>query len=822
MKRIRYILPLILSAIAAMPAAKAQDISEIRGMAEDNAAGLLRGMFPGVSVSAIDNNPNGALNVNIRGVNSLRTDNQPLWIVDGVMLSQDLNQNLDAFWQFGEMSYTAPLDPLASIPVSQIESIEVVKDISSLALYGGRGANGVVIVTTKSGLKGKELVWSSKLGLNSNASFSSPLTLSHKHTVSMRGGNERTHYNIAGEFSDAKGATPRSGSRFGRLAARLDARANKTVWFGMNAKVSLGKTENPSGTAWLGRPSYMLALRDASLSPGTSARQWLDDYDDDSRDYRALVGSYITLNILKGLKLDIEGGADLQADDRIIWYGASTEMGAAGPDNPNGGAAATLTASMFSYNGSAKLDYRRFFAGTHMLHLAAGGELTGSNYYFNTMNGTDFASHVLRGKGLGLSGSLPRNQILRSIYFREGAWACLEYSWDDKIGFRASCRMDYTPKYRQYGTRIFPAGEAFADLHKLFFRKAGVLSSLMLKAGYGIGGREQYIPYGRTRYYLSGEWLRPEPGQESFCDGVDYLETQEYHISASAGLLKDRIRVSLTWYDRLTEDKYVLYSFSSAPNITRYGTFYKRVTSPSEMFSRSSSISNKGFEASLEAVPVASGDWRWQISLNGAYNLNRMESSNVDDYHGRAVGHGIFCSCNVVGSPVSSLYGYKADAAGNYLDTTGEGRITPADKTILGNTIPKFTAALNSRLSWRRLSFEIALDAATGHQRADINTLVRDGVTDTDGKVVLSSKYVQDASFLRLDYAGLEYQIPWKTRRIKETAVRFAVKNPFLITKYDGWNPDVNSFGVNALSNGFDYGSFPFVRSFIAGISVKF
>ena len=93
----------------------------------DNILELLRGQISSVRVSSIDGNPVGALNINIRGLNSLRTDNLPLFVIDGAILNTGLNQNLDAFWQYGEQSYTSALDPMAFLSPSEIESIEVLK-----------------------------------------------------------------------------------------------------------------------------------------------------------------------------------------------------------------------------------------------------------------------------------------------------------------------------------------------------------------------------------------------------------------------------------------------------------------------------------------------------------------------------------------------------------------------------------------------------------------------------------------------------------------------------------------------------------------------
>ena len=807
--------------------AMAQDIVTgeyvTQSMTSENVAELLRGQISGVHVGAIDNNPNGALNVNIRGLNSLRTDNQPLWIVDGVMLSSDLNQNLDAFWQYGERSYTAPLNPLAFLAVEEIESIRVLKNASATALYGSKGANGVVIITTKTGKEGsKDIDWSSNLRLNTNASFRSAPTFSHNHHLSLNGGGNKTNYKVAADFRNISGVTPRNSSNYGMLNARFDTHANSVVWFGLNANLSIGETSNPTGTAYLGSPSYMLAMRDKALSPDTTADQWLQDYDDDSMDYRGLLSTYLVFNIIPNLSLRLEGGVDLQANDRVIWYGKSTDLGKVSADNTNGGAASNLTSDLFSYNAKASLDYKFFFLKNHSVGINASGEILGNRYHFNTLNGINFASHDLRGKGLNLRGSLPLNHIFRYSYSHFGASGTLAYSWDGKVGLDGSFRYDATPKYAHYSEAMYPAGEIYVDIHRIAFPQDRNVSSLRLKGGYGVSGREQYIPYGKFGKYLSGEWYRPEKGQEGFCDGVDNLRTSEWHVTGQVGFLQERVRAELTFYDRKTSDRFTMYSFASEPSVTSNGTFYDWIKVPDVMFERESAVSNRGFELEINAAPVKTADWTWNLSFVGAYNLNRVMSSNVDDYYGRAVGQDIFCSCNVVGAPISSLYGYLADKDGNYIDTTGEGRVSKADKSMLGNTIPKYTGGFTTMLRWKDLTLEIAMDGAAGHQVANINSMVADGAIDSFGEVVLSSKYVENADYVRISHVGLNYRIPVRLKWLKDLNVSLAAGNPVMFTSYTGWNPDVNSYGVNSLSNGFDYGSYPMVRSFVLGLTAKF
>ena len=132
-------------------------------------AQLIRGQVSGVHVSGTDGSITGALNTLIRGISSVHSDSEPLWIVDGAYLTSSIGQNRDAFWQdsYNEKSYTSALNPLYTINPYDIESIEVLKDLAATSIYGSRGANGVIIVKTRLPKKdGQAVRWMSNLGVN--------------------------------------------------------------------------------------------------------------------------------------------------------------------------------------------------------------------------------------------------------------------------------------------------------------------------------------------------------------------------------------------------------------------------------------------------------------------------------------------------------------------------------------------------------------------------------------------------------------------------------------------------------------------------------
>ena len=781
--------------------------------ASGNVAEMLRGQISNVRVSSIDGNPVGGSNVNIRGINSLRSDNQPLWIVDGIMLSTDLNQNLDAFWQYGEQSYTAPLNPLAFLNANEIESIEVLKDVAATSKYGTLGANGVVIVKTRMPVKGsRNFTWNSDFGYNGG--------FNTNHYAGMQGTADKTEYNLSLSYRHIASALPRNYSDYGLVKGNFQTKANSVVWFGFNSLLGLGISESPTGVSYLGRPSMTLAMRDKELSPLTDVQTWAADYDDKTNDFRALIGGWLRFNLGNFVYLKFNVGLDLQNNSRNIWYGRGTDFGAPSADNFYGGAASNLVSFLTSYTASGEVNFSKYFAVHHRFSAKLFAEYIGNSNKFNTLNGINFVSDELRGNGLRLGAyNLDIHKFIRR-YNHMGGYLDLSYDYKGIINVDALCRVDYSPKYLDREINYYPSGSLMVDLHKAFLPSCQTLSTLKLNGNYGVSGLEKYVPYELFGNYLSNSWYEPEKGTSTFYDGLDKLRTSEWTVGIDLGFLSDRIMFGGRFYDRSTDDMFVMYQMGYLPE----GATDKNWIwgGCDKVFERKSVIRNQGVEFDLSADLIRSRDWTWNVGANISYNTNAVMSSNVEDFNGRVVGNNVYCTCNAKDLPVSSLYGYKSDVNGNYLDITGEGRVDDADKVILGNTIPVYYGGVQTTLTWKNLSLNLMFDGAGGHNVVNANALVKDGAKDSDGNICLSTKYVERADYIRLAQAGLKYHIPLKSKVIKGMSVRLSGHNLLTLTPYSGWNPDVNCFGASALTSGIDYGSYPLMRMFILGFNIKF
>lgn len=752
-------------------------------------AELIQGTISGVRVSSVDGNPDGLKNVNIRGVNTFRGDSQPVWIVDGVILGSDIVRNLDGFWQFDEESYTAPLNNIPFLNPSEIESIEVLKDVSASAMYGAMGANGVILITTKRAKETDPLVY-----LNSNWGIrNASLTTTNSFGVSKLA--DKTSYRFTGYYRHNGAMVDNSGSNQFTLTASLESRANPYIWFGINTIASLGMIASPGTTAYYGKPSTMLIKRFPEFFTEDTVAGWKKDFDDDSKDYRTVTSAFLTLNFTPALRLHTTVGVDFQDNRRAIWYGNGTSFGAA-----SNGAASNISSVLLNYNLRSELSWKHYFTEDHLLNLSAVAEVLGNSNKFNTMNGKDFFNHDLRAKGIQAAASHPQIHRFAHNWFRHAYYLRASYTWKDIVGIDGFFRTDFTPKYRDDKPSYYPGANAWFAWK--WFR---------LTAGWGISGREYYVPYELTSSWLRSDYPEVETGAESFFSSMNTLTSQEYNVGLEAKFWKDRIRIAGKFYNKSTLDAFNMYCFGVK------GQILWSDSDRTDVLERSGSLRNRGLEFDADALVVNLPKHKLNLFATASFNVNQITEIDRKDMRGLNVGSGSYVNLNVIGHQVGEVFGYRTDAEGNFIDTTADGKVTEVDRVILGNVIPEFTGSFGAAYSFDRLSVSMLWDGAAGYDLINMNRMLKDGATE------VSTDYVEKADFLRLARlsVGYDFKLPQKSF-IKQLGINLSAANLLTISGYSGWNPDVNSFGLTVLSGGIDYGSYPQVRTVVLGISAKF
>ena len=752
-------------------------------------AELIQGTISGVRVSSVDGNPDGLKNVNVRGVNTFRGDSQPVWIVDGVILGSDIVRNLDGFWQFDEESYTAPLNDIPFLNPSEIESIEVLKDVSASAMYGAMGANGVILITTKRAKETDPLVY-----LNSNWGIrNASLTTTNSFGVSKLA--DKTSYRFTGYYRHNGAMVDNSGSNQFTLTASLESRANPYIWFGINTIASLGMIASPGTTAYYGKPSTMLVKRFPEFFTEDTIDGWKKDFDDDSKDYRAVTSAFLTLNFTPALRLHTTVGVDFQDNRRAIWYGNGTSFGAA-----SNGAASNISSVLLNYNLRSELSWKHYFTEDHLLNLSAVAEVLGNSNKFNTMNGKDFFNHDLRAKGIQAAASHPQIHRFAHNWFRHAYYLRASYAWKDIVGIDGFFRTDFTPKYRDDKPSYYPGANAWFAWK--WFR---------LTAGWGISGREYYVPYELTSSWLRSDYPEVETGAESFFSSMNTLTSQEYNVGLEAKFWKDRIRIAGKFYNKSTLDAFNMYCFGVK------GQILWSDSDRTDVLERSGSLRNRGLEFDADALVVNLPKHKLNLFATASFNVNQITEIDRKDMRGLNVGSGSYVNLNVIGHQVGEVFGYKTDTEGNFIDITADGKVTEVDRVILGNVIPEFTGSFGAAYSFDRLSVSMLWDGAAGYDLINMNRMLKDGAKE------VSTDYVEKADFLRLARLSVGYDFKLSQKSfIKQLSLNLSAANLLTISGYSGWNPDVNSFGLTVLSGGIDYGSYPQVRTVVLGVSAKF
>ena len=753
-------------------------------------ATLVQGQVSGVRVTSYDGNVNGALSTLIRGVNVLRGDSQPIWVVDGVIVNASLNDNMDAFFQYGELSYTSPLNALSFLNPYDIESILVLKNVSATAVYGPRAANGVIVVTTKMPKKeGMDYAWNSNVGLSGAAGRinGARTAFSHNHSFTVSSKNGGNAFLLSGFYRNVQGVVDNNFGQTGGFRANFETKSNELFWFGINAALALGSFDEVAATSYYGQPSFTMTMRNETFFPKDSFEGWDKDFTDNAVDRRGNVGLYVQANLAKNLALRADLGVDLHNHNRFLWYGNGTTFGL-----DYNGAASLVGTTVFKYNGAVSLCWDTHFGeGQHFMAKAAATVL-GDNTKYSTMNGTNYFSHVLRERGISIANSAP--QLVKHDHELVTPGGYVQWAYDCKDIFGADLTVNaYTVKAYDDGKfNTFISGNAYVDLAKAFFRDSRAVSTLKLKGGYGQAGIERYVAYGQYPYFTTAAYTEVSRELEAFYSGFNRVRSSEFNVGLDMGFAQDRLTLYLGWYDKKTTDAFNAYCFGQA------GEEYWEWTDRKDDFSQKTGITNTGLETEIAAVLVEGSGFKWTAQANAAFNTNSLTEVDAKDANGRSIGGGLVVNKNVAGNPVGAIYG-----AGG----------------MIGNPYPKAFGGLGTTLNAGNWTVDLLANGAFGFDILNLNAMLFGG----GGYEAASEKYVEKGDYLRLSRLSVGYSVPVeRVRWIKSLEVSASALNLLTLTGYSGWNPEVSCFGASCFTPGIDYGSYPTTRGIVLGVGVHF
>ena len=752
------------------------------GVSADN---LLQGKVAGVRVVGASGEPGGGVDVSIRGIGSIRSGSTPLFVVDGIPLTNDdvspAGQNVG----FGNARAKNPLNFLNT---NDIESMTVLKDASAAAIYGARGSNGVVIVTTKKGKKGDgSFTADSYIGLSTVAHKLDVLSADEyrkaiKDPAFDHGGNtdwqdviyrramtrnnafsfskqtNSGNYYASASQMDQEGVI--KNSNFRRTTARLNASESflddQRLKVGINLTASETKDDgvptsddggsngqlivhtlmaNPTRNVFDANGNYTNFNMNAHYNPA----YLLSIYSDKTRTTRILGNTDISFRIIKGLEYKMNLGIDRSVAERnTTIYKNLTDL------NPNGkyvqfnlDSKSTLLEHYLTYNLLQDKHKVEVLGGFSYQKFERGGN-SFSIDGINRDNGIAPENNpAFSGTQSGVTGFAQLNE-LQSYFGR------VNYSFDNKYLLTASLRADGSTRFgdnNKYG--YFPSFALGWNIAKEdFLQKIPAISELKLRASWGETGNQE-VDNKLTKASYS---LTPTDGYYLYdnltlVNGVTVNRTanpnlkwevvRQYNVGLDFQLLQGKVYGTLDYFNKTTTD--ALLSIPSQP-LDPTGSVYVNVDGK---------IINKGLEFMVGTKIMDKGAFKWSADINGATLKNVIKGLPVTQILSGTISgpgqSGVTANIYKNGYAAGSFYlwehiGFDDKGANIFKDINNDGKIDNSDRQIFEGAIPKFTGGFNSQMSYKAFDFSFSIIGQsggylvnnTGLNSLNINNLVSD------------------------------------------------------------------------------------------------
>ena len=843
---------------------------------------LINGKVSGVQIMSNSGSASAGSTIRVRGGASLNASNDPLIVLDGVPLEQGgISGNSSNF--------------LSMINPSDIESMTVLKDASSTAIYGSRASNGVIIITTKKGQQGAV-----KVNFNTTNSMQTRAQmvdmLSHDDFVNVINqygtdnqksllGNANTDWNDE-VYRTAFGTDNNlslSGSIGKYLPFRVSAgyynqsglvrKDNVERWTGnvvltpsffqdhlkltINAKGTLNNnsfnnggavwaaaTFNPTIPVYSGNNSYggYNEALDADGYPVNAGvrnpRGLVDLYDSKSKVSR-FIGSMdvdYKVHFLPDLKLHATIGADYAKGDGTIYVPGY----AAQSFNKD----ESLSGSDYKYGPQKNenrlltlyANYAKYFE-----NIKSNVDLTaGYDYQYWKSTTPLYYTKSVAGTNLSTVKASDYRHVMLSYYGR------VNYSFDGKYLLTATVRRDASSRFSKdtrWGT--FPSvALGWTLTEEPWLKDNKVVSNLKLRASYGVTGQQEgignynYLPVYTSSVtgaeaLINGQYIttyRPE----AYVSDLKWETTTSWNFGLDFGFLNGRIGGAIDFYTRKTKDL-----LASVP--TAAGTNFSKT-----ILTNVGNVDSKGIEVSLNATPIQTKDWEWNLSYNftwqnmkvknlsltqGGSQTNVKVGPSIDAYQFQVLSEGYEPYMFYV---YHQLYDSKTGKPieGAYADLNNDGEINDADLYRYHSPAPKYIMGLSTSLRYKQLTLGMSF-------RANIDNYVYNGMGMSTGawetvsynnsqlnnlntsflktgfktRQYLSDYYVENASFLKLDNLSLSYNVG-KINKWASLTVSAMVQNVFTITGYSGTDPEV--------PNGMDNSFYPRPRTYSVSLGLQF
>ncbi|NBC65743.1 MAG: SusC/RagA family TonB-linked outer membrane protein [Bacteroidetes bacterium] len=733
---------------------------------------LMQGKLSGVDITLGSGRPGAGSTVRIRGGTSISASNAPLYVVDGVPVGFSggsyERSNSD------RMTRSAN-NPLNVLNPNDIESIDVLKDASAAAIYGSRGANGVILITTKKGRGGAtQLNYSTYMGvssvrkkidllsadqyrnfLNENSEtigeyqdggvstdwqdqiYQTGVTQSHD--IALSGGSEQTSYRASINYMNQQGVL--ISSRLEKLASRLNVN-HSSLSDRLNLNLNLTNTlENNNYTpntnsaggdteggiirdALRFNPTYPVKnddgeytfLSDFNLNPVEQA----DLIQDEGKTFRSLGNLTADLEITDWLAFNTNVGFTYESMDRNYYAPKASVLGA----RANGQAsqeARENTSSLIETNLELIQDINR-----HSFTFLAGYSWQQFIYTNTYLRANGFVTDLTSFNNLDGAVNFMPPQTGKSSNKLISFFGRANYDFDNRYLLTVTLRRDGSSRFganEKWG--LFPSASlAWRLTEEDFMSEISYLSNLKVRLGYGITGNEAIGNYrtvptltaGTNKYIIGGEVVTAVGPNQLANPDLKWEETTQINAGVDFGFFNQRLTGSLDYYQKTTND--LLLTFQ-VPNPAVVNTTTANV----------GEVYNEGFELELSGQVLQSSDYSLEAFGNYSINDNEVVSLSNDTYGTEEIITGFtgvpgFVGVNTSviapGQPLGTWYGYEyigVDENGleQYRDVNGDGQITPGqDRKVIGNSQPDFHYGFGFRGNVKRFNYDIFFRGVKG------------------------------------------------------------------------------------------------------------
>ena len=727
---------------------------------------ILQGRTPGVEVTATSGMPGASMKVRVRGTTSINKSSDPLYVIDGIISSSGLD----------------------GINPSDIQSMEILKDASSTAIYGSRGSNGVILITTKQGSEGKaQVTFDASVGLSTvrkqydllNAyeyatalndirgsstisaedleaykngtkgiNWTDLLTrtgITQDYRLAISGGNEKVKYLISGNVLDQEAITIMSDYKRYGIRANIDSEVKP--WLTISAKLNASSLHkhNEGGANWLHVTNFSptMELKDPETGVyntdpynmiGSSPYGEMIVNNSDSYSYNLNANLTLLFKIMKGLTLSVQGGYDY---DNSPSYSFRSKL-----DSPGAINSASNTSALHNYwQNTNNLTWQKQF-GDHSFTAMAVWEIsrswdsqlkgTGSNLNNESVGYWNLGNAAIRDASNSYTEFSLASGIVRA-----------NYDYKKRYFITAALRADGSSKFQgdnKWG--YFPSAAIAWDIaQESFMSNQHVLDQLKLRASFGVTGNQDIAAYSTlgmlsgasygwgTSTSSTGYW-----GNQFATPDITWEKTYQYDLGLDLSL--GGFNITVDWFKKQTKD---LLFQKQVPKYNGGGTYWVN----------QGKLNNTGVEMSLTTFPVK-GAVTWETSLNASYVKNEVADLAGDDFVLTANYSDLGGPMQIMkpGYPMGSFYVYQwkgFDDKGANLYQKADGSLTTNptsdDLVVKGQASPKWTVGWNNTVTWKNWTLNVFFNAATGYDRLNISRFMAASMTGVSRFITLRDAY---------------------------------------------------------------------------------